>query len=88
MHRAPACQFLRDDGGLGEGERYLPLDVLARHGSSVEDIANRCRLGVRAAMREAVDHCPHLFLEGLPLARMVDRRWPSISSCSAAACAF
>ena len=58
-----------------KGRVYLPLDVLARHGSSVEDIANRhAGSGFAAAMREAVDRARTLFLEGLPLARMVDRR--------------
>jgi squalene synthase HpnC len=58
-----------------KGRVYLPLDVLARHGSSVEDIANRrAGSGIAAAMREAVDRARTLFLEGLPLARMVDRR--------------
>jgi squalene synthase HpnC len=58
-----------------KGRVYIPLDVLARHGSSVEDIANRhSGSGFAAAMREAVDRARTLFLEGLPLARMVDRR--------------
>jgi squalene synthase HpnC len=54
---------------------YLPLDVLARHGSSVEAIAQRRFDGhFRAAMKEAVDVARELFLEGLPLADQVDRR--------------
>ena len=58
-----------------KGRVYLPLDVLARHGSSVEDIANRHAGSAFAdAMREAVDRARTLFLEGLPLARIVDRR--------------
>ena len=58
-----------------KGRVYIPLDVLARHGSSVEDIANRqAGSAFAAAMREAVDRARDLFLEGLPLARMVDRR--------------
>lgn len=54
---------------------YLPLDILAKHGSSVEAIANR-RFDekFRAAMKEAVDVARALFLEGLPLADQVDRR--------------
>ena len=58
-----------------KGRVYIPLDVLARHGSSVEDIAN-CHAGsaFAAAMREVVDRARALFLEGLPLARRVDRR--------------
>jgi squalene synthase HpnC len=58
-----------------KGRVYIPLDVLARHGSSVEDIASRhAGSGFAAAMREVVDRARTLFLEGLPLARMVDRR--------------
>jgi len=54
---------------------YIPLDVLERHGSSVEEIAaRRATPGFLAAMREIVDHARELFLEGLPLAGMVDRR--------------
>ena len=54
---------------------YIPLDVLERHGSSVEEIsARRATPGFLAAMREIVDRARELFLEGLPLAGMVDRR--------------
>jgi squalene synthase HpnC len=54
---------------------YIPLDVLERNGSSVEDIAaRRATPGFVAAMREVVDKARELFLEGLPLAGMVDRR--------------
>ena len=54
---------------------YMPLDVLERNGSSVEDIAvRRATPGFVAAMHEVVDKARELFLEGLPLARMVDRR--------------
>ena len=54
---------------------YMPLEALARHGSSVDDIfARRATPGFRAAMHEVVDRAEALFLEGLPLARMVDRR--------------
>jgi squalene synthase HpnC len=54
---------------------YLPLDVLARHGSSVDAIAER-RFddNFRAAMKEAVGVARELFLKGLPLADQVDRR--------------
>lgn len=54
---------------------YLPLDLLAKHGSSVDAIANR-RFDehFRAAMKEAVDVARALFLKGLPLADQVDRR--------------
>jgi squalene synthase HpnC len=54
---------------------YIPLDVLERNGSSVEDIAaRRATPGFVAAMREVVRRAHELFLEGLPLAGMVDRR--------------
>jgi len=54
---------------------YMPLDVLERNGSSVEDIAaRRATSGFVAAMREVVDKARELFLEGLPLSGMVDRR--------------
>jgi squalene synthase HpnC len=54
---------------------YLPLEVLKKHGSSVEDIRQRrATPGFMAAMREAVDVAERHFLDGLPLARMVNRR--------------
>jgi len=54
---------------------YLPLDLLARHGYTVEELfARRFNRAFREAMREAVDQARRLFLEGLPLAGMVDRR--------------
>jgi squalene synthase HpnC len=54
---------------------YMPLDVLERHGSSVEQIAaRRFTPGFRAAMQDAVECARKLFLEGLPLTGMVDRR--------------
>ena len=54
---------------------YIPLDVLERHGASVEEIAaRRATPGFLATMREIVDRARELFLEGLPLAGMVDRR--------------
>jgi squalene synthase HpnC len=54
---------------------YIPLDVLERNGSSVEDIAaRRATPGFVAAMREVVRRAHELFLEGLPLAGLVDRR--------------
>jgi len=58
-----------------KGRVYIPLDALARHGSSVEDIASRhAGSGFTAAMREVVDRARALFHEGMPLARIVDRR--------------
>ncbi len=54
---------------------YIPLDVLERHGSSVDDVAvRRFTPGFGVAMQEAVNCARRLFLEGLPLAGMVDRR--------------
>ena len=58
-----------------KGRVYIPLEVLDRHGSPVEDIgARRATPSFAAAMREAVARARALFLEGLPLAGMVDRR--------------
>jgi squalene synthase HpnC len=54
---------------------YLPLDLLEKHGSSVEAIAaRRADPNFRAAMKEAVDVARRLFLKGLPLIDQVDRR--------------
>lgn len=60
---------------LGKNRVYLPQDLLARHGCSDEDLfARRCTPGFRRAMEEAVDVAAGLFAQGLPLARMLDRR--------------
>ncbi|MBV9742952.1 MAG: squalene synthase HpnC [Acidobacteriia bacterium] len=54
---------------------YLPLDVIGRNGYSVEELfARRYSSAFCAIMREAVAKARELFLEGLPLSRMVDRR--------------
>ena len=54
---------------------YLPLDLLARHGYSVEQLAARkFTPAFQAAMREAVEVARTLFLQGLPLSKTVDRR--------------
>ena len=54
---------------------YLPLDLLARHGYSVEDLAARkFNPAFQSVMRDAVAVARQLFLEGLPLAKTVDRR--------------
>ena len=54
---------------------YLPLDILHRNGVTVEDLfARRFSAGFRQAMREAVVKARELFLEGLPLSGMVNRR--------------
>lgn len=54
---------------------YIPLDILARHGYSVEDLfARRFTPAFREVMREIVDTARDLFVKGLPLVRRVDRR--------------
>jgi squalene synthase HpnC len=54
---------------------YLPLDLLAKHGTSVDAIAaGRFDDHFRAAMQEACEVAHELFLKGLPLADQVDRR--------------
>jgi len=54
---------------------YMPLDVLARHGCTVEDLAERrFTAGFREAMRDCVVKARELFLEGLPLVGRVNRR--------------
>ncbi len=54
---------------------YMPLAVLKRHGCPVEDLgARRFTPAFRDAMRECVSKARDLFLEGLPLVGMVDRR--------------
>jgi squalene synthase HpnC len=54
---------------------YLPLDLLARHGYTVEDLsARRFDDRFRALMREAVNVARDLFHRGLPLVGRVDGR--------------
>ena len=54
---------------------YIPLEVLERHHYTVEDLfARRMNENFRKVMIEVVDRARELFLEGLPLARTVDRR--------------
>jgi squalene synthase HpnC len=54
---------------------YIPLEVIERHGYTVEDLfVRRFTPGFREVMREIVEKAHGLFLEGLPLAGMVDRR--------------
>ncbi len=54
---------------------YLPLDLLARHNYTVDDLfAHRFDDRFRLIMREAVTRARDLFLEGLPLNRMVNKR--------------
>ncbi len=54
---------------------YLPLDLLARHNYTVEELfAHKFDDRFRDLMREAVKGTHDLFLKGLPLIRMVNRR--------------
>jgi squalene synthase HpnC len=54
---------------------YLPLDLFAKHGYTLEDLAaGRFNPAFQAVMREAVEVAHGLFLEGLPLIKMVNRR--------------
>jgi squalene synthase HpnC len=54
---------------------YLPLDLLARHNYTVDDLfAHKFNPSFTAAMREAVDFARGHFEAGLPLIRMVDKR--------------
>jgi squalene synthase HpnC len=54
---------------------YIPLDVLARHGYTIEELhARRMTPAFREVMREIVARARELFVEGLPLSSMVDRR--------------
>jgi squalene synthase HpnC len=54
---------------------YIPLEIMARHGYSLEDLlARRDSPSFRNAMREVVAKARELFQRGLPLSHMVDRR--------------
>jgi squalene synthase HpnC len=54
---------------------YIPLEVLARHGYSLDDLhARRVTPAFREVMREIVARARELFVQGLPLPSMVDRR--------------
>jgi squalene synthase HpnC len=60
---------------LEKGRVYLPLEALARHGYTLDDLsAKRETPEFRAVMKEAVERARELFVRGMPLARMVDRR--------------
>ena len=60
---------------LDKDRVYIPGEVMARHGYSAEDLfAGREDDTFRAVMKDAVDHTRGLFVEGLPLVGMVDRR--------------
>lgn len=54
---------------------YLPLDLLKKHRYTVDELfAHKFDDRFRAIMREAVDRARELFLAGLPLSGMVNRR--------------
>jgi squalene synthase HpnC len=54
---------------------YIPLDVMARHGYTVDDLfAHRFTPAFREVMREIVEKARQLFVEGMPLIGMVNRR--------------
>jgi squalene synthase HpnC len=54
---------------------YLPTSILDRHGYTLGELfEKRFTPAFAAAMREAVDKARELFLIGLPLSGMVDRR--------------
>jgi len=60
---------------LAKGRVYIPLELMERHGYTVAELETlRPSPAFQQVMREAVEVARGLFLKGLPLARMVDRR--------------
>ncbi len=54
---------------------YIPLEIMERHGYTLQELfARRFTPAFAGVMREIVAQARELFLEGLPLAGMVDRR--------------
>jgi squalene synthase HpnC len=54
---------------------YIPLDIMDRHGYTLDELqAHRFTPAFREVMREIVEKARGLFVDGLPLVRMVDRR--------------
>jgi squalene synthase HpnC len=54
---------------------YIPLEIMERHGYSLEELyARKFTPAFREVMREIVATTRELFLKGLPLPDMVDRR--------------
>ncbi|MGE5646482.1 MAG: squalene synthase HpnC [Acidobacteriota bacterium] len=54
---------------------YIPLEAMERHGYTVAELEAASETpAFRAVMRDAVERARALFLKGLPLANMVDRR--------------
>lgn len=60
---------------LAKDRVYIPLEVLERNGCPLDDLfALKATPAFRSTMREIVAKARELFLEGLPLAGMLDRR--------------
>jgi squalene synthase HpnC len=60
---------------MEKGRIYIPLEVMRRNGYAPEGIrARHFDDAFRGVMREVVERARELFVEGLPLARTVDRR--------------
>jgi squalene synthase HpnC len=54
---------------------YIPLEIMERHGYKVDDLfAHRFTPAFREVMREIVEQARALFVEGMPLIGMVNRR--------------
>ena len=54
---------------------YIPIEIMERHGYTESELfERRFTPAFAAVMREVVDKARELFLEGLPLSGMVDRR--------------
>jgi squalene synthase HpnC len=70
------ANFWQDIGvDLEKGRVYLPLDLLAKHGYSMEELLRlEENSRSRAVLAEAVGVAEGLFNKGLPLIRKVDRR--------------
>lgn len=70
------ANFWQDIGvDLEKGRVYLPLDLLAKHGYSVEELVRLEENGrFRSVLAEAVAVAEGLFQKGLPLIQKVDRR--------------
>jgi len=60
---------------LEKNRVYLPIDLLAKHGCSVEQLfAREHNHNFEAVMQEAIGIAEDLFIRGLPLVDIVDRR--------------
>jgi squalene synthase HpnC len=60
------------------GRVYIPLDAMARHGYSLNDLERDIEQGLasdafRSVLRDLVSHAEELFQQGLPLIGLVDR---------------